>query len=976
MKTELLKKNVVGVLLLMLFTVMTFPVQAGIFPDVPEDHWAHEAVEELVVAGVIEGYPDGTYKGQQNMTRYEMAMIIARMLRNLTAEYEMLAEQFTGWEEELEALSRAELNEWQEQQVRDIVQAMLEEQEPEKPEKLTAEQLDQVVDLIQALTAEFRVELREISAELGDLEDFFLKESEEIRELIAELEARMDEPEPVTFRGSYSVEFNHQQVVDGPGFPIDYGPWQVEDYPLFEFEWNSGLSATSSNNEKEQMTSLDDYYEFLESEIEAMLADLENKGDFSFDLNNNDNDTYYFPAHPEDLLQIVIEGLDEFNVTEETEVNIAGEIKEIGEVAELEPEDVIADFVDRFTDNGNNNSEAEDFAGLNEKLTAAGLHNYLIERDEDDDFVLPDWSDDDAIAVWDTDFGFTQRLELGIDILTELFTAAVDLDIDGSDQEVSLAEAGLDLETENFRAVFNTKNEIDYRDYALYQTDITGLTLAYKPLSLDTFFGIVEIAEGEEEIDEFTFDYDYDREEADDLVGRMAFERAEEDEMADRYLAGVQLNRKMADFSLGGSALVQLDPEDFGADENMAVFIVDLGAELGDSLFLLDIGSSLPFDSDETAGFLVRAEAEAALSGIAQLQADVRWRDENFKPLLENKAVFDDEDDDYDRFADGLAEAGVVGLNLRVDQDLFDILEEGYGEFNLYDEDWKLLVGGGIPLFLDGLVGSASLERLFAGEDSFTDDTIKTGLSYTADRLELNLDFQTVMLQGDDRYMYNYLEEDYPDNLAADIKRVDYDANEYTFGLAGEFGLNDNISLLGSYEMVQNLANVTADNDYLANFGLEDDFSKQTLSGGIKVEDWRVFDNLTFAGGLTYSQISGHELAVENEPVAKSDFTAGRDEGELNFYADSLELRTLELNLGLDFTADRLSLNNDFTLVNKNGDSLAREGNRFTNKLELDYEILSDTSFTADYTEDIMHFTDNDDNWQTREIKAGIKIGF
>jgi hypothetical protein len=54
----------------------------GAFEDVPMDHWAYQAVETLTQAGLIEGYPDGEFKGNQPMTRYEFAMIIARALQS------------------------------------------------------------------------------------------------------------------------------------------------------------------------------------------------------------------------------------------------------------------------------------------------------------------------------------------------------------------------------------------------------------------------------------------------------------------------------------------------------------------------------------------------------------------------------------------------------------------------------------------------------------------------------------------------------------------------------------------------------------------------------------------------------------------------------------------------------------------------------------------------------------------------------
>lgn len=53
---------------------------ANPFSDVEADHWAYDAVQEMVDAGVIEGYPDGTYRGDRNLTRYEMAQMVARAM--------------------------------------------------------------------------------------------------------------------------------------------------------------------------------------------------------------------------------------------------------------------------------------------------------------------------------------------------------------------------------------------------------------------------------------------------------------------------------------------------------------------------------------------------------------------------------------------------------------------------------------------------------------------------------------------------------------------------------------------------------------------------------------------------------------------------------------------------------------------------------------------------------------------------------
>src|SRR5580658_8115996 len=59
---------------------------SGPFADVPADHWAYQAVDTLQKAGIVIGYPDGTYGGRRAMTRYEFAEAIARLLPLLNTD--------------------------------------------------------------------------------------------------------------------------------------------------------------------------------------------------------------------------------------------------------------------------------------------------------------------------------------------------------------------------------------------------------------------------------------------------------------------------------------------------------------------------------------------------------------------------------------------------------------------------------------------------------------------------------------------------------------------------------------------------------------------------------------------------------------------------------------------------------------------------------------------------------------------------
>ena len=72
---------------------------ANPFSDVTADDWAYQAVSDLSAQGVVEGYPDGSFKGERNMTRYELAQIIARLMAKedqLNAEQQATLDKLAG----------------------------------------------------------------------------------------------------------------------------------------------------------------------------------------------------------------------------------------------------------------------------------------------------------------------------------------------------------------------------------------------------------------------------------------------------------------------------------------------------------------------------------------------------------------------------------------------------------------------------------------------------------------------------------------------------------------------------------------------------------------------------------------------------------------------------------------------------------------------------------------------------------------
>lgn len=109
-----MKKRIWSIAASMLMFSMALPaVAAPLFPDVPDNHWAKDAVAALAAKGLVEGYPDGTFKGDRAATRWEVAMVVARLLAKMEqahatfatkAELDELRKLVNALREELDAL--------------------------------------------------------------------------------------------------------------------------------------------------------------------------------------------------------------------------------------------------------------------------------------------------------------------------------------------------------------------------------------------------------------------------------------------------------------------------------------------------------------------------------------------------------------------------------------------------------------------------------------------------------------------------------------------------------------------------------------------------------------------------------------------------------------------------------------------------------------------------------------------------------
>lgn len=105
-------KKILALVAVVALVAFAAPAFAAVNPfmDVPLNHWAYDAVGQLAARGVLSGYPDGTYKGNQPTTRYEMASALARALAVVDMEkasrqdVEMLKKLVVEFKDELDAL--------------------------------------------------------------------------------------------------------------------------------------------------------------------------------------------------------------------------------------------------------------------------------------------------------------------------------------------------------------------------------------------------------------------------------------------------------------------------------------------------------------------------------------------------------------------------------------------------------------------------------------------------------------------------------------------------------------------------------------------------------------------------------------------------------------------------------------------------------------------------------------------------------
>ena len=193
------------VILLLVACASTVWAQAP--QDVPKDHWAYEAVKELVDKGYMVGYPDGSFMGNRTLTRYEFATVVKRILDDVSAK--------------IEAAKATQPATGPQQSNQPIV----------APSPITGEDLAN----LQKLIDEFKPELAVIGARIDKIEQSI----DQIKPTMDTLNAIITDPEGAFETMKSDVSGLKKVTVSG---------WMQDRYNAFSGDLNSATAAKPPSN--------------------------------------------------------------------------------------------------------------------------------------------------------------------------------------------------------------------------------------------------------------------------------------------------------------------------------------------------------------------------------------------------------------------------------------------------------------------------------------------------------------------------------------------------------------------------------------------------------------------------------------------------------------------------------------------------------------------------------------------------------
>jgi len=498
---------------LMLVVALAMPAFGASFSDVPSDHWSYNAINKLVAAGIVEGYPDGEFKGEQSMTRYEMAVMVSRALDNIVDEMEAMGQGLTtGQAEDVTA----------------IVKSLMEKN---TNETLSDAQAEEVADIVDALTFELRSELKVLGADV----DALGKDMDELEAKVNALETDMPK-DNIEFSGKVTAVFQAGSYGDDPTATAEAladGDALDVDLPRTELVDGKYVS-TNGGGDYDDFPAEQAFYQEFDFVVNAEVSGI--NLDFVVDTITNgftDYEGYNYDKY-EYVLGDQGDGKDIMMDTGRLDISKDNWMLKIGDMDDYDV-DENAYFFDV------EDAEGVEFTGpvygLDLKAFAIGLD----EGDEDEYYG----------AAATKDFGKTQ-------VTGKVYQGSIDSEGERvTDVAVAVQSALTDALTVSGEAVYNELNEADTDD-SLFQigadyklSDIWSFRGSYQTVGdefnggADNYTGVESDLEEDYDFDKYTLGTSYVVNDNNSLdFDVMMVEYAGDDAFSDKFAADNSLDRK------------------------------------------------------------------------------------------------------------------------------------------------------------------------------------------------------------------------------------------------------------------------------------------------------------------------------------------------------------------------------------------------------------------------------------------------
>jgi hypothetical protein len=314
----------------------------------------------LVAAGIVEGYPDGEYKGQQSMTRYEMAVMVSRALDNIAAEQEAMAEGLTtGQAEDVTA----------------IVESLMAKN---SNDTLSDGQAEEVADIVDALTFELKAELKVLGADLEAL-------GKDVDALEAKVDA-MDVPEDnIEFAMDVTTVFE----------VAEYGATEAEQWAAYDLLQDGDAVDESIVADPDLFASEKAFYQEYDFNIAGSLGDAE----FNLAVDTISN------VFTEEDRSIVYENNNLYSETDSDDFLMDSALLEVNYADSYF---AFGDFGDYMIEPYFNDEEDREGMEMMTSYMGNDIHAFVMGSDSDTDKTVDEADDEEYYGVTvarDMDFG-------------------------------------------------------------------------------------------------------------------------------------------------------------------------------------------------------------------------------------------------------------------------------------------------------------------------------------------------------------------------------------------------------------------------------------------------------------------------------------------------------------------------------------------------------------------------------------------